>query len=171
MAYTITRSCINCSRCLPECPTGAIELTNGKYSINSELCNDCAGYYSVPQCRATCPTNHGCIPSNSLNQIVQFNPTLTTKTYWENWLSNYQELVSKVKNQAKPKTYWENWFNTYNSLISKVQGSAKTERTDYWEEWFKTYEQMRTQLQGTASNYWEHWFDCYANTCQPILEE
>jgi len=197
VAYTITKSCINCSRCLPECPTGAIEFIDGKYSINSQICNDCAGYYSVPQCRAFCPTNHGCIPSNSLNQIVKFNPTLNTKIYWENWFKTYNAAVSKVQSQSQtqPKPYWQTWFNNYNALLSKVQSQSqtkpksywekwletynsavskvqeKTQTKEYWEEWFNTYEQTLTQLKGSAGSYWERRFDCYANTCQPILEK
>lgn len=169
MAYTITKSCISCDRCQTQCPTGAIAFQNGRYTIDSNLCNDCAGYYSLPQCRSVCPTNHGCIPSNSLNQVVKFNQTLAATAYWENWLSTYNALVNKLQEKtSKPKDYWQTWFARYNTLVSKARLETIAKQ-DYWQTWFRTYEAIDKELKGTTSNYWSNWFDNYANTCQPII--
>ncbi|ACK66273.1 transcriptional regulator, XRE family [Rippkaea orientalis PCC 8801] len=55
MSYTITDSCPNCTSCQIDCPTDAIQLHNGAYSIDEKLCNNCQGYYAEPQCIIQCP--------------------------------------------------------------------------------------------------------------------
>lgn len=55
MSYTISNSCYGCGTCQPQCPTGAIQLEDGQYWIESGLCNNCKGYYPEPQCIVSCP--------------------------------------------------------------------------------------------------------------------
>jgi DNA-binding transcriptional regulator YiaG len=55
MSYTISNSCYGCGTCQPQCPTGAIQLEDGQYWIESGLCNNCEGYYPEPQCIVSCP--------------------------------------------------------------------------------------------------------------------
>ena len=42
--------CEGCGACVDTCPSGAIELKDGKAVIDTELCADCAA------CVDTCPT-------------------------------------------------------------------------------------------------------------------
>ena len=55
MPYTISNnSCAGCDKCRFQCPTGAIKIDNGEYWIDPNLCNNCKGYYSEPQCVSAC---------------------------------------------------------------------------------------------------------------------
>ncbi|ABE49006.1 MULTISPECIES: YfhL family 4Fe-4S dicluster ferredoxin [Methylobacillus] len=60
MALMITDECINCDVCEPECPNGAIYQGEEIYEINPNLCTECVGHFSNPQCQDVCPV--GCIP-------------------------------------------------------------------------------------------------------------
>ncbi len=62
MALFITRDCINCDVCVPECPNEAIVLGPEIYEINSTRCTECVGHYDQPQCAMVCPVN--CIIPN-----------------------------------------------------------------------------------------------------------
>ncbi len=42
--------CEGCGACVDMCPSGAIELKDGKAVVDTELCADCAA------CVDTCPT-------------------------------------------------------------------------------------------------------------------
>jgi NAD-dependent dihydropyrimidine dehydrogenase PreA subunit/DNA-binding transcriptional regulator YiaG len=55
MAYKINDSCVGCDHCRPQCPTGAISVKSGQYSINPDLCNNCEGFHEEPQCVVQCP--------------------------------------------------------------------------------------------------------------------
>ncbi len=57
MALHITEECINCGACEPECPTGAISEGDEYYEIDPELCVECKGHYSDPQCASVCPAD------------------------------------------------------------------------------------------------------------------
>ena len=117
MTYTITDQCIACENCLPHCPTGAIkQKENGKFAIDSNLCNDCVGYYGVAQCMAGCPTVNGCTPTiSSLIKSTQTN----SNNYWDNWFAIYDRLISRLK--AKQETqYWQHWFNTYSQKLEQL---------------------------------------------------
>ncbi|MBC1238028.1 helix-turn-helix domain-containing protein [Nostoc sp. 2RC] len=56
MSYAITKRCIQCDNCLPQCPKGAIKVIEGDYWIDPSLCNNCEGYLT-PQCVLSCPVN------------------------------------------------------------------------------------------------------------------
>ncbi len=56
MPYAITKRCIQCDNCLPQCPTGAIKVMEGDYWIDPSLCNNCQGYVA-PQCVVSCPVD------------------------------------------------------------------------------------------------------------------
>jgi len=112
MTYMITSQCIQCNRCASSCPTKAITQNDHHYQINSESCNDCVGYYAIPQCWAVCPTNEGCISS--------------------------QDIVSTPLNTASSNDYWEIWFDTYNRLVARLQANYLP---NYWQRWFDLYSQ------------------------------
>ena len=54
MAYKISDRCIECDSCRPLCPTGAINVGEGQYEIDPELCDRCENY-EEPQCVIACP--------------------------------------------------------------------------------------------------------------------
>lgn len=113
MAYTITNNCISCDRCNHACPTGAIRVEGTKRWIDPNLCNNCVGYYSVPQCAAVCPTNRACIPV-----IDELGSTTNSDEYWEAWSDNHDRLVTRLST-TKPTRYWERWFAAYSLKLSK----------------------------------------------------
>lgn len=41
MAYTITDKCVQCGKCMDECPASAISLIDGKYVIDPDACASC----------------------------------------------------------------------------------------------------------------------------------
>ena len=46
MALLITKKCINCDMCEPECPNEAISMGDHIYEINSDKCTECVGHYT-----------------------------------------------------------------------------------------------------------------------------
>ncbi len=62
MALLITRDCINCDVCVPECPNEAIVPGAEFYEITPSRCTECVGHYDAPQCVMVCPVN--CIVKN-----------------------------------------------------------------------------------------------------------
>jgi ferredoxin len=55
MALKITKDCIVCGACEPECSNNAITAGEEVYEINPNLCTECVGYYDEPQCVIVCP--------------------------------------------------------------------------------------------------------------------
>jgi ferredoxin len=55
----ISRDCISCGVCLPVCPNNGISVEGGHYKIDPQLCTECVGKFSKPQCEQVCPV--GCI--------------------------------------------------------------------------------------------------------------
>lgn len=105
MSYTITSKCISCHRCVSQCPTGAISWNGARYEINPNVCNDCAGYYGVPQCAAVCPTNDAC-------------QAIAPADYWDSWFVTYGKLVSQMS-EAQQGNYWLKWFELYSERLSQ----------------------------------------------------
>lgn len=66
MALIITSECINCDVCEPVCPNEAISAGDDIYVINPDLCTECVGHHSMPQCVEICPVD--CIPKD-LNHL------------------------------------------------------------------------------------------------------
>ena len=62
MALMITDECINCDVCEPECPNNAISQGEEIYIIDADLCTECVGHFTKPQCQQVCPVD--CIPFN-----------------------------------------------------------------------------------------------------------
>jgi len=86
MSLLITKECIACAACLPECPNEAIFETRSDceakghyltgsdgggqlahatedtiYVITSDRCTECVGHFDEPQCAAVCPVSDCCI--------------------------------------------------------------------------------------------------------------
>ncbi|KGF73802.1 4Fe-4S ferredoxin [Neosynechococcus sphagnicola sy1] len=116
MTYVITSQCTECHRCESICPTGAIARNEQQYQINSERCNDCVGYYAVPQCWAVCPTNGGCLPDLATPPQARF--AQPANDYWDHWFLAYNRLVSRL-NANRPSDYWKRWFDTYSQALAK----------------------------------------------------
>lgn len=55
MALLITKKCINCDMCEPECPNDAIYMGDEIYKIDADLCTECIGHYDKPTCKSVCP--------------------------------------------------------------------------------------------------------------------
>ena len=55
MALLITKKCINCDMCEPECPNQAISMGDEIYVIDPYLCTECAGHSDTPTCQSVCP--------------------------------------------------------------------------------------------------------------------
>lgn len=51
MAHKITKECVACGSCAPECPVEAIKEGSPTYTIDPEKCIDCGACVSV------CPTS------------------------------------------------------------------------------------------------------------------
>ncbi|EMF4710709.1 YfhL family 4Fe-4S dicluster ferredoxin [Providencia stuartii] len=58
MALLITKKCINCDMCEPECPNNAIYMGDEIYEIDADLCTECVGHYDKPTCQLVCPINN-----------------------------------------------------------------------------------------------------------------
>jgi len=75
MALLITDDCINCALCEPECPNDAIFEGESIFEIDSNLCTECVGHFSDPQCVQICPVD--CIPKDPNH--LESAEELTTK--------------------------------------------------------------------------------------------
>ncbi|WGL96330.1 YfhL family 4Fe-4S dicluster ferredoxin [Arsenophonus nasoniae] len=58
MSLLITKRCINCDMCEPECPNEAISMGEAFYQINPNLCTECIGHYDKPTCQSVCPISN-----------------------------------------------------------------------------------------------------------------
>ena len=57
MAFKINSDCNNCGACEPECPNNAISMGSDLYEIKVDLCTECVGFNSEPQCAVVCPVD------------------------------------------------------------------------------------------------------------------
>jgi ferredoxin len=64
MATYITKDCINCGACVPECPNNAITEGDETHVINPELCSECVGFHDHEACQAVCPVEC-CLPDKN----------------------------------------------------------------------------------------------------------
>ncbi|CAA3705443.1 Ferredoxin [Candidatus Portiera aleyrodidarum] len=64
MSLIITNDCINCDVCSHTCPNNAIFPGEEIYVINPDLCNECSGSFTHPQCQQVCPV--ACINQRTL---------------------------------------------------------------------------------------------------------
>lgn len=56
MSYTIPKNCVQCGICVPECPTGAIQIdTNEEHWVEPGLCDGCEDIDGKPLCVSSCP--------------------------------------------------------------------------------------------------------------------
>ncbi len=70
--YYITKDCIACGSCIPECPVDAI--TEGTiFEINTRLCIAC------DKCAAVCPVN-ACVPVYTAEEMKKIAPAKTKKS-------------------------------------------------------------------------------------------
>ena len=69
MSLLINDECINCDVCEPECPNNAISQGDEIYEINPNLCTECVGHFSEPQCVEVCPVD--CIIKDPENPETQ----------------------------------------------------------------------------------------------------
>lgn len=123
MAYKIPCDCLACDSCRPQCPTGAIEVDNGQFWIDSVLCNDCEGYYEKPLCVDSCPIDLP-IPSQPKKGRAKIiddrpftnpdlfangknNPFASAIVIWEacNLLSQRQSLEWQINNEKEEVSY------------------------------------------------------------------
>ena len=79
MALLITKRCINCDMCEPECPNQAISMGDTIYQIDAERCTECVGHYDAPTCQSVCPIN------NTIITVPQ--QTETTEALWEKFVT------------------------------------------------------------------------------------
>ena len=99
MAYTIPKQCSQCGICVPECPTGAIQIdTDQSYWVEPGLCNNCEDQSSSPACLFYCPENlpsllpakkgrykveSQVLPSHYLFADGHSNPMASAMVIWE----------------------------------------------------------------------------------------
>jgi len=57
MALVIIDECISCGLCIEECPNGAISEGDPIYVIDPDLCAECEGAFTEPQCVIVCPVD------------------------------------------------------------------------------------------------------------------
>ncbi len=115
MSYIINRECIDCNRCLVQCPTKAIQKVEGHLTIDKNICNDCVGYHGTPQCAAVCPTNSAC--------QVSFNSEHFANNYWSSWFERYNYIIKRLKTNQQPQ-YWQEWFNNYSQRLTNLISSS-----------------------------------------------
>lgn len=140
MSYKISTDCIRCDTCRPECPTGAIEIVKGQYSINQELCNQCEGHADEPQCIVRCPIS---VPApiqakKGRTRITQYPPTsqdlfpngrshpfASSIVMWEacNLLAQRRSLLWQEEEETGALSY-RRTFNQHCTLTLKLTDSV-----------------------------------------------
>ena len=66
MSLLIHDECINCDVCEPECLNNAITQGDEIYEIDPNLCTECVGHFTEPQCIEVCPVD--CIVKDPDNE-------------------------------------------------------------------------------------------------------
>ena len=83
MALMINDDCISCDACLPQCPNNAISEGEAKYRINPDLCTECVGFASSPQCVDVCPAE--CIIPDPHHPLTSEQAKNDGKKVYINW--------------------------------------------------------------------------------------
>ncbi|MBC8945894.1 MULTISPECIES: YfhL family 4Fe-4S dicluster ferredoxin [Xenorhabdus] len=78
MALLITKRCINCDMCEPECPNQAITMGVEIYEIDPKRCTECVGHYEKPTCQSVCPI------TNTI--IIDTNHKETEEQLWDKFV-------------------------------------------------------------------------------------
>ncbi|WP_340621063.1 YfhL family 4Fe-4S dicluster ferredoxin [Xenorhabdus siamensis] len=78
MALLITKRCINCDTCEPECPNQAITMGAEIYEIDPKRCTECVGHYEKPTCQSVCPI------TNTI--IIDINHKETEEQLWDKFV-------------------------------------------------------------------------------------
>ncbi|CAD5959016.1 Ferredoxin-2 [Planktothrix tepida] len=133
MAYKIPGHCLACDTCRPVCPTGAVQIKDNHYWIDPNLCNNCEGYYSEPQCLMLCPISCPLpseskkgrykaelrpVTSPSLFANGKNHPFASSMVMWElcNLLTQRQSLDWKFDEVGEP--YYERRVNGGRGMIT-----------------------------------------------------
>jgi DNA-binding transcriptional regulator YiaG len=145
MPYAITKRCIQCDNCLPQCPTGAIKVVEGDYWIDPSLCNNCQGYVE-PQCIVSCPVNSPVpwqakkgrckvdartVPSPDLFPDGKSYPFASAIAIWElcNVLAQRQSLLWET--DAAGELYYQRQINGGKGAIAfRVTDTVHSESSD-----------------------------------------
>ena len=96
MALLITKKCINCDMCEPECPNEAISMGDSIYEINSDKCTECVGHYDTPTCQKVCP-----IPNTILKDPAHVE---TEEQLWDKFvlMHHADKLYAYVRRRVLP---------------------------------------------------------------------
>ncbi|QHM72084.1 YfhL family 4Fe-4S dicluster ferredoxin [Mixta intestinalis] len=85
MALLITKKCINCDMCEPECPNQAISMGDEIYMIDPWLCTECVGHYDTPTCVSVCPIDNTIVPDPAHDE--------TREHLWEKFVLIHHDAV------------------------------------------------------------------------------
>lgn len=123
MSYTIPKNCSHCGICLPECPTGAIQMDgHEEYWVEPALCNNCEDQKGDPLCVTNCP-DHLPVPlpakkgrykaeprplnTHSLFPNGKTNPIATAMVVWEACNLLAKGSAASWEIDANDKIYYE----------------------------------------------------------------
>ncbi len=90
MALSIISSCVNCWACMDVCPQLAIRPDTPHFKINSSLCSECDGSYSVPQCASICPIEGAILLADGLVANPAGSLTGIPPEAWEETMQHIQ---------------------------------------------------------------------------------
>ena len=123
MTWTITNHCIDCQRCLSECPTGAIAPNGTQLWLDPNRCNDDEGHFNAPQSLSVCPLNEGYQPYVTEAVAVAIHQTQSNAAdYWERWFDQYNRLIARLKAKRESE-YWRHWFDSYTRSLEHLKAT------------------------------------------------
>lgn len=92
MALKIIESCVNCTACLPLCPSQAIYEATPHFQVNASKCTECLGDFADPQCASICPVEGAIV--NELNEAMN-PPGSLTGIPPERWAAAQAEIAAR----------------------------------------------------------------------------